>query len=131
MAGGSGPTDFACFGHSLRDLASGAGDAHTLITEVDHDAIEGVLMKGHLLAAIDAHMAGAPVIAVTGGPTPQSRYRHAYQEVDDITQFDAVTKFNAQVDHVTRMPDLVRQAFRVATSGAPGPVHLRIQSHLG
>ena len=29
------------------------------------------------------------------------------------------------------MPDLMRQAFRVATSGAPGPVHLRIQSHLG
>ena len=79
----------------------------------------------------DAHMAGSPVIAITGGPTPQSRYRHAYQEVDDVTQFDAVTKFNAQVDTVTRMPDLLRQAFRVATSGAPGPVHLRIQSHLG
>jgi acetolactate synthase I/II/III large subunit len=79
----------------------------------------------------DAHMAGAPVIAITGGPTPQSRYRHAYQEVDDVTQFDPVTKFNAQVDTVTRMPDLLRQAFRVATSGAPGPVHLRIQSHLG
>ena len=30
-----------------------------------------------------------------------------------------------------RMPDLLRQAFRVATSGAPGPVHLRVQSHLG
>jgi acetolactate synthase-1/2/3 large subunit len=79
----------------------------------------------------DAHMAGAPVLAISGGPTPQSRYRHAYQEVDDITQFDAVTKFNAQVDSVTRLPDLLRQAFRVATSGAPGPVHLRIQSHLG
>ena len=79
----------------------------------------------------DAHMAGAPVIAITGGPTPQSRYRHAYQEVDDITQFDAVTKWSAQVDSVSRMPDLLRQAFRVATSGAPGPVHLRIQSHLG
>ena len=79
----------------------------------------------------DAHMAGAPVIAVTGGPTPQSRYKHAYQEVDDITQFDAVTKFNAVVDAVGRMPDLLRQAFRVSTSGAPGPVHLRIQGHLG
>jgi acetolactate synthase-1/2/3 large subunit len=79
----------------------------------------------------DAYMAGAPVIAISGGPTPQSRYRHAYQEVDDVTQFDAVTKFNAQVDSVARMPDLLRQAFRVATSGAPGPVHLRIQSHLG
>jgi len=79
----------------------------------------------------DAHMAGAPVLAVTGGPTPQSRYKHAYQEVDDVTQFDSVTKFNAVVDQVSRLPDLVRQAFRVATSGAPGPVHLRIQGHLG
>ncbi|HKU70978.1 MAG TPA: thiamine pyrophosphate-binding protein [Burkholderiales bacterium] len=79
----------------------------------------------------DAHMAGAPIIAVTGGPTPQSRYKHAYQEVDDITQFDAVTKFNAVVDQIGRLPDLTRQAFRVATSGAPGPVHLRIQGHLG
>ena len=79
----------------------------------------------------DGHMAGAPIIAVTGGPTPQSRYRHAYQEVDDVTQFDTLTKFNAQIDSVTRMPDLIRQAFRVATSGAPGPVHLRVQSHLG
>ena len=79
----------------------------------------------------DAHMAGAPVIAITGGPTPVSRYKHAYQEVDDITQFDPLTKMNAQVDTVTRLPDLLRQAFRVATSGAPGPVHLRIQSHLG
>ena len=79
----------------------------------------------------DAHMAGAPILAVTGGPTPQSRYKHAYQEVDDVTQFDAVTKFNAVVDQVSRLPDLVRQGFRVATSGAPGPVHLRIQGHLG
>ena len=79
----------------------------------------------------DGFMAGAPIIAITGGPTPQSRYKHAYQEVDDINQFEAVTKFNAQVDHVARLPDLLRQAFRVATSGAPGPVHLRIQSHLG
>src|SRR4030095_5192552 len=79
----------------------------------------------------DAHMPGAPIVAVTGGPTPQSRYKHAYQEVDDITQFDAVTKFNAQVDQVSRMPELIRQAFRLATSGAPGPVHLRMQGHLG
>jgi acetolactate synthase-1/2/3 large subunit len=79
----------------------------------------------------DGFMAGAPIIAITGGPTAQSRYRHAYQEVDDVTQFDVLTKFNAQVDSVARMPDLLRQAFRVATSGAPGPVHLRIQSHLG
>jgi acetolactate synthase-1/2/3 large subunit len=79
----------------------------------------------------DGFMAGAPILAITGGPSPASRYKYAYQEVDDITQFDAVTKFNAVVDQVARMPDLLRQAFRMATSGAPGPVHLRMQGHLG
>jgi acetolactate synthase I/II/III large subunit len=79
----------------------------------------------------DGFMAGAPMIAITGGPTPQSRHRNTYQEVEDISQFDAVTKFNAQIDSVARMSDLIRQAFRVATTGAPGPVHLRVQSHLG
>src|SRR5207248_3957741 len=66
----------------------------------------------------DAYMAGAPVLAITGGPTPQSRYRHAYQEVDDVTQFDPVTKLNAQIDSLSRMPDPLRQAFHLAAAGA-------------
>ncbi len=73
----------------------------------------------------DAFMACAPVIALTGGPAPGSRYRHAYQEVEDFCQFDPVTKLNACVDDVARLPDMLRQAFRAATSGAPRPVHLR------
>src|SRR5438093_5779031 len=32
----------------------------------------------------DAYMACSPVIAVTGGPEPDSRYRHFYQEVEDF-----------------------------------------------
>jgi acetolactate synthase I/II/III large subunit len=30
-----------------------------------------------------------------------------------------------------RLPDLLRQAFRVATTGRPGPVHLELKGHLG
>lgn len=74
----------------------------------------------------DAKLAGSPVIAITGGPTPQSRYRHAYQEIEDFTQFDPVTKFNVRVDDARRLPDLLRQAFREVTSGCPGPAHLQI-----
>lgn len=74
----------------------------------------------------DAKLASSPVIAITGGPTPSSRYRHAYQELEDFTQFDPVTKFNARVDDARRLPDLLRQAFREATSGCPGPAHLQI-----
>ena len=79
----------------------------------------------------DAHLACAPLIAFTGGTTPQIRYRNAYQETEDISAFDPVTKFNATVDDVSRFPDLLRQAFRVATSGTPGPVHLRFGGNLG
>src|ERR1700693_5579441 len=48
----------------------------------------------------DGFMACTPMIAITGGSVPDSRYRHAYQEVEDIGQFDAVTKFSAQVENV-------------------------------
>src|SRR5581483_1995626 len=38
---------------------------------------------------------------------------------------------NATVDDVSRFPDMVRQAFRVAVSGAPGPVHLQFRGNEG
>lgn len=79
----------------------------------------------------DGYMAGSPIIAITGGPIDQTRYRHAYQEVEDFSQFAPVTKFNACVDSNARLPDLLRQAFREATSGAPGPVHLQMQNRGG
>jgi len=76
----------------------------------------------------DGFLACSPMLAITGGSAPGTRYRHAYQEVEDVGQFGAVTKFSAQVDDVKRLPDLLRQAFRAATSGAPGPAHLRLAS---
>jgi len=79
----------------------------------------------------DAYMACSPVIAISGGTLPSARYRHAYQEIEDFSQFGPVTKFSASVDAVTRLPDLLRQAFREAASGTPRPVHLQIQNRGG
>src|SRR2546427_9599337 len=73
----------------------------------------------------DAWLAHSPVIAMTGGREPRTKFRKVYQEVDDVPAFEPVTKFNATVDDVARFPDMVRQAFRVAVSGTPGPVHLQ------
>lgn len=95
----------------------------------------GVCMAQHVGASNlaaglrDAYLACSPVIALTGGPAPAARYRHAYQELEDFTQFDHTTKLNARVDHIARLPDMLRQAFREATTGAPGPVHLQIGGH--
>jgi acetolactate synthase-1/2/3 large subunit len=79
----------------------------------------------------DAFLAHSPVIAFTGGRLPQTKFRKVYQEVDDVPAFEPVTKFNAAIDSVERFPDMVRQAFRVATSGTPGPVHLQFQGNEG
>jgi acetolactate synthase-1/2/3 large subunit len=79
----------------------------------------------------DAYMACSPVIAITGGPDPDSRYRYLYQEVEDFSMFDPVTKFNARIDKLSRLPDLLRQAFREATTGTPRPVHLQTRGNHG
>ena len=79
----------------------------------------------------DAHLAHSPVIAMTAGRDPHTKFRGVYQEVDDLPAFEPVTKFNATVDAVERFPDMIRQAFRVATSGTPGPVHLQFRGNEG
>lgn len=86
----------------------------------------------NLLAGMrDPHMAGSPVIAITGGQSDMPRYRHAYQNTEDFKAWDAVTKANYSVDTAARFPDLLRQAFRDATTGTPGPVHLELRGNTG
>src|SRR5215467_3899921 len=79
----------------------------------------------------DAWLAHSPVIAMTGGREAKTKFRKVYQEIDDVPAFEPVTKFNATIDDVARFPDMVRQAFRVAVSGTPGPVHLQFRGNEG
>src|SRR6195256_4452748 len=79
----------------------------------------------------DAWLAHSPVIAFTGGREEKTKFRKVYQEIDDMPAFEPVTKFNATVDDVSRFPDMVRQAFRAAVSGTPGPVHLQFRGNEG
>jgi acetolactate synthase I/II/III large subunit len=79
----------------------------------------------------DAYLAHSPVVALTGGRHPRLKFKRVYQEADDVPAFEQLTKFNATVDDVTRFPDMIRQAFRSATTGCPGPVHLQFQGNEG
>ena len=79
----------------------------------------------------DAHLAKVPIIALTGGRESNHRDRWAYQEVDDMPAFAPYTKLNSVIDDPERLPDMVRQAFRMATTGSPGPVHLQLAGNTG
>jgi len=72
----------------------------------------------------DAFLALSPVVTLTGRRQPGWRQRHSYQEVDHRAAYDAVTKFNTEVETQDELPMLLRQAFREAVSGAPAPTHL-------
>ncbi len=79
----------------------------------------------------DAFMARIPLVALTGGKYADTRYKLSYQEIDDMPIFEALTKFNAVVESPSRLPDLMRTAFRAASTGAPRPVHLELSGISG
>ena len=74
----------------------------------------------------DPYLGLSPVIALTGRKPPIAQHRNAYQEIDHYSMFGPVTKYNVIVETIEQLPYLLRQAFREATSGAPGPVHLDV-----
>ncbi|OYV02011.1 MAG: hypothetical protein CFE45_02295 [Burkholderiales bacterium PBB5] len=80
---------------------------------------------------LDALMAKSPVLALTGGSTPDTRERNFYQEIDQRSIYAGLTKFSARVEKAQRLPDLLAQALRVATTGSPGPVHLELGGFWG
>lgn len=79
----------------------------------------------------DAFLGDSSVIALTGRQPAAMQYRNAYQEVPHEPLFASVTKTRMRVDAAEQLPRLLRQAFRDATTGRPGPVHLDIAGHTG
>src|SRR4030042_35651 len=48
------------------------------------------------------------------------------RSADQPRLFEGATKWNAYGSNPKRIPEMVQRAFRMATSGKPGPVHLDV-----
>jgi acetolactate synthase-1/2/3 large subunit len=70
----------------------------------------------------DAYMDSVPVVVVTGQVATTSIGTDAFQECDTTGITMSVTKHNWLVTDAGDIPDVVAQAFHVATTGRPGPV---------
>ena len=73
-----------------------------------------------------AHQDSTPLILFVGQIARDMAEREAFQEVDFRRMFGVMTKWVAQIDSPTRVPEMVSRAFHVATSGRPGPVVLAL-----
>ena len=69
-----------------------------------------------------AHQDSTPLILFVGQVPRQHRGREAFQELDYARMFGEVAKWVAEVGEAAAVPEIVARAFRVATSGRPGPV---------
>jgi acetolactate synthase I/II/III large subunit len=93
----------------------------------------GVLLvtrgPGACNASIGIHTAfqdSTPMVVLVGQVARHQIDREAFQEVDFRRMFAPLAKWVAQVDMAERVPELINQAFQVATSGRPGPVVLAL-----
>jgi acetolactate synthase-1/2/3 large subunit len=93
----------------------------------------GVLLvtrgPGACNASIGIHTAfqdSTPMVVLIGQVARSQIDREAFQEVDFRRMLAPLAKWVAQIDMAERVPELINQAFQVATSGRPGPVVLAL-----
>jgi acetolactate synthase I/II/III large subunit len=83
-----------------------------------------------LTGVADAFLDHAPLIALTGQTGSDKLHKEAHQLVDIVRMFEPVTKWNARVERVGAIPEIVGKAFRVATFEKPGPTHIELPEDL-
>lgn len=77
-----------------------------------------------------AYAAYSPVVALAGSLSSAHIYRDAFQEVDQQSLFKPITKKTLMLTQTARVPEMVREAFRVAMSQRRGPVLLNLPRDL-
>ena len=78
---------------------------------------------------VTAYAEGSPLIVLSSQRRRNIIYPDrggSFQNVDLLGLYGPVTKWSAGVRQWRRLPELIRRAFREATSGRPGPVYLEI-----
>ena len=78
-------------------------------------------------AALTCH---TPMVILGGAPMMGQMYKDSFQELDHMSIFRPICKEVLQVNQPERSPEILRHAFRVATSGKMGPVYVDLPRNL-
>jgi len=111
-----------CAAHEAEGYARASGRAGVCM------ATSGPGATNLVTGIANAYMDSSPVIALTGQipsagvNTSYMIGKDAFQEADIIGITTAITKYNYQPRSVSEIPQMVNNAFYLATTGRPGPV---------
>ena len=82
---------------------------------------------------VSAWAEGVPLIVLSGQRRRNIIYPERggnFQTADLLGLYEPVTKWQAGLRDLRRLPELMRKAFRIALSGRPGPVYIEIPEDL-
>jgi acetolactate synthase-1/2/3 large subunit len=124
--------DLVVMGHEA--AAAHAADAMTRVTgrPAAVMACAGPGAANLVSGVLCARDESSPVIAITTARRADIDYPWlgGMQVLDQTAYFAPATKSSVEVHQHKRIPDAIRHAFRVATDGRPGPVHVMIPEDL-
>lgn len=110
----------------VRDEKNGAlmADGYARTTFKPGICTGGQMTAPHLVTGMtEAYLSSIPVIAITSQHDPAVLYKNPHGGfVDHVSLFRTCTKWTHMVERADRIPDIIDQAFKISTSGRPGPV---------
>ncbi len=90
------------------------------------DATLGPGATNLVTALVESLNAGVPIVAIVGDTHRLQSWKNMTQESRQLDILRPAVKDVVRVEYIERIPELVRRAFAVATSGRPGPVVLDV-----
>jgi len=103
-------------GHAAEGYARSSGKPGVLLVTSGPGATNAVT------ALTDAYMDSVPLVCITGQVPTHLIGTDAFQECDTTGITRPCTKHNWLVKDIKKLSSVLHQAFRVATTGRPGPV---------
>jgi acetolactate synthase I/II/III large subunit len=116
--------------HLINDERCGAfaADAYARVTNRP-GICDGTLGPGAtnlVTGLVESLNGGIPIVAITGNTNRAHSWKNMTQECRQVEILKPAVKELIRVEMTSRIPELVRRAFAVATSGRPGPVLLDV-----
>jgi len=81
----------------------------------------------HLVpGVVEAYKASVPMIIFTSDVPLHTEHKNMLTAFDQTALFKGITKETFTITKGSELPHIIRRAFRLATSGKPGPIHIRL-----
>ena len=90
------------------------------------DATLGPGATNLLTGLVESLNAGVPLVVIVGNSNRDHSWKNMTQETQQSAMLEPAVKSLIRIEQGLRIPELVRRAYSVATSGRPGPVILDV-----